>query len=184
MPSIFLIRPDRYDALVLCLLLIWLSAANAHANTHPPFEVTGTVIHNHDGDTIDLQTASRGVIKVRISGADAPETGQAYWKAARNHLRTLVTGKTTIAWCYKQDRYGREICHVRVGTTDMSQDLIQNGFAWYAHMYSQEFSQEQRATYARAEEEARASMTRLWSHPNPMPPWECRRLRKAGKKCH
>lgn len=171
-------------AISLGLLLPWLPAAIAKPGTHPPFEVTGTVVHNHDGDTIDLQTADRGVIKVRISGADTPETGQAFWKVARNHLRTLIAGKEATAWCYKQDRYEREVCHVRVGSTDISLDLIQNGFAWYAHMFSQELSQEHRTSYARAEEQARAGKIGLWSESSPMPPWECRRLRKVGQKCH
>lgn len=175
-------HPTKH-ARLFYLLMLCLPIAIAEPGTHPPFEVTGTVVHNHDGDTIDLQTAGRGVIKVRISGADTPETGQAFWKVARNHLRTLVAGKEATALCYKQDRYKREVCHVRVGTTDISLDLIQNGFAWYAHMYSQELSQEQRTSYARAEEQARADMTGLWSDFNPMPPWECRRLRKSAQKC-
>jgi endonuclease YncB( thermonuclease family) len=178
-------RPSsRWVGLVVSYLLsAWPPSALAQPGPHTPFEITGTVISNHDGDTIDLLTADRSIIRVRLSGADTPETGQAFWKVARNHLRTLVAGKEAFAWCYKRDKYGREVCHVRIGTTDVCRDLIQNGLAWYAHMFSQELPQEQRTSYAEAEEEARARRIGLWSASNPMPPWECRRLRKAGHKC-
>jgi endonuclease YncB( thermonuclease family) len=71
--------------LVFILIAIWLPIADAKTGAHEPFEVTGNVIKNNDGDTIKLKTADRGIINVRISGADTPETGQAYWKAARSY---------------------------------------------------------------------------------------------------
>lgn len=141
------------------------------------------VIHNHDGDTIDLQTVDRGLLKVRFSGADTPETGQAFWKVARKHLSKFVDGQQTTAWCYKTDRYEREVCHVRVGKNDLGLELIQHGYAWYAHMFSHELSREQQVSYAAAEEQARMRQLGLWSIADPMPPWECRKLRKAGQKC-
>ena len=51
------------------------------------FEAKGRVIKNHDGDTITLATNDHGVLTIRLSGADAPETGQGYWKIARDYLR-------------------------------------------------------------------------------------------------
>lgn len=157
--------------------------AIAKPGPHPPFETTGVVTANHDGDTLKLQTADRGLLVVRLSAADTPETGQAYWRAARGHLRQLVSGKQTTVWCYKRDRNEREVCHVKVDTQDVSEALIRQGYAWYAHMFGNEFSPEQREVYAQVEKDARAQRLRLWSDPDPMPPWECRKLRKAHQKC-
>jgi len=176
-------RPIFRHTFSLCLLLLWLPLANAKPGSHPPFEITGTVTHNPDGDTIDIQTADRGLVRVRFSGADTPETAQAYWKVARNHLTALVTGQQTTAWCYKTDKYEREVCHVRVGSQDLCLDLIQRGYGWYARMFSRELSTEQQVAYGAAEEEARTKRIGLWSIPDPMPPWEFRKLRKAGQQC-
>jgi len=169
--------------LFVILTLMWLPMANAKGGTHAPFELIGNIVHNHDGDTIHLQTADLGLVKIRLSGADAPETGQAFWRVARNHLSSLAKGQVTTAWCYKTDQYDREVCHVRIGSTDICLDLIRRGFAWYAHMFSRELSSEQQAAYADAEEQARTQQLGLWSIPEPMPPWACRKLRKAGQKC-
>lgn len=49
----------------------------------PPLKASGTVTHVHDGDTVDLRTAT-GVERVRIKGIDAPELGQPYSKVSRN----------------------------------------------------------------------------------------------------
>ena len=163
------------------LMFTGIQVAQAEARFHPPFEVTGSVINNHDGDTIKLVTEERGVITIRLSGADTPEMGQAYWKAARNYLRSLVAGQKTTAWCYKLDRYDREVCHVRVGNQDVGQALIAAGYAWYAFQFAAELTDEQRLAYPEAERLARASRIGLWKEPDPMPPWECRRLKRSAK---
>jgi len=147
----------------------------------PRFLTGAWVTHNPDGDTIDIQTADRALVRVRFSGADKPETAQAFWKVARNHLSTVAKGQQTTAWCYKKDKYELKVCHVRVGSLDLCLDLIQRGYGWYAHMFSHELSHEQQAAYAAAEEQARARRIGLWSLPDPMPPWECRKFRKAGQ---
>lgn len=170
-------------AVLTGLFLFWLPGAHAKPGSHPPLELTGTVTHNHDGDTINLQTADHGLVKIRLSGVDAPETGQGYWKMARNHLSTVTRGQTTTAWCYKTDQYDREVCHVRVGSTDLSLDLIRRGYAWYAAMFGHELSREQQAAYTEAETQAQAARLGLWSDSDPMPPWACRKLRKAHQKC-
>ncbi len=84
----------RLRNLVLTLLAAsWLPIAHAMPGPHEHFEVIGNVIKNHDGDTLKLLTADHGIIVVRLSGADTPETGQAYWKAARDNLHEMVAGK-------------------------------------------------------------------------------------------
>lgn len=163
---------------------VWISVAIAKPGPHPPFETTGVVTANHDGDTLKLQTSERGLLVVRLSGADTPETGQAYWRAARDHLKQLVSGKQTTVWCYKLDRNEREVCHVRVGSQDVCEELIRHGYAWYAQMFGNELSAHQREVYSKVEQDARALRIGIWSDPAPLPPWECRKLRKASQKCH
>lgn len=163
------------------LLFAGISIVQAEPGPHPPFEARGSVIKNHDGDTITLATADRGVLTVRLSGADTPETGQAYWKAARDYLKSLVRGAETTVWCYKRDRYDREVCHVRVGSQDIQEALIAKGYAWFAFQFAHELDTDQQVRYREAEQWARSQRLGLWQEPEPMPPWECRKYKRAGK---
>lgn len=177
-------RRTKFRHVLLILLMIGNAPLGvASPGPHPPFEASGVVIHNHDGDTIKLETRERGVLNVRFSGADTPETGQAYWKVARDFLKSRVEGKQTTVWCYKLDRYEREVCHVRGGQQDLGQALIESGHAWYAFQYAAELSEAQRQAYSEGEQRARERRVGLWQESDPMPPWECRKLRRAGQKC-
>lgn len=160
-----------------------LPHASAKAGLHEPFEVSGSVIKNHDGDTITLRTDDRGVINVRLSGADTPETGQAYWRVARDRLYQLIADKPVTVSCYKQDWRKREVCHVSVDGTDPALVLVKQGLAWYAFMFSDELTPAMRSAYEEAEVQARQRGIGLWEEPEPMPPWECRKLRKAHQRC-
>lgn len=177
-------RCTKIRHLVLILLVFAGSPiALAKPGPHSPFEATGMVIKNHDGDTIKLQTTERGVLNIRFSGADTPETGQAYWRAAAGFLKSQVDGKETTVWCYKRDRYDREVCHVRTGNQDLGQALIEAGYAWYAHQFASELSETQRLAYLEGERRARGLRIGLWQEADPMPPWECRRMKKAKQHC-
>ena len=103
-------------------------------------------------------------------------------REAANYLRSLVAGQKTTAWCYKVDRFEREVCHVWVGKQDIGQALIAAGYAWYAFQFAAELTDEQRLAYPEAEQRARAGRIGLWQEPDPMPPWECRRLIRAKKR--
>lgn len=169
--------------LAAILFAAYLPLAYALAGLHEPFEVTGSVIKNHDGDTITLRTDDRGIFNVRLSGADTPETGQAYWRVARDALHQLIADKPVTVRCYKQDWRKREVCHATVAGTDPALVLVKEGLAWYAVMFSDELTPAMRSAYETAEAEARLRGIGLWEEPEPMPPWECRKLRKAHQKC-
>lgn len=141
------------------------------------------MIKNHDGDSIKLQTPDRSVLEIRFAGSDTPETGQAYWKVARGVLRSLVDGQTVTVSCYKRDHHDRDVCRVFVGSMDVGLETVKRGVAWYAYQFSHELSASEQRDYAAAEQRAREQRLGLWAEPDPMPPWECRRLRRAGQKC-
>jgi len=155
----------------------------AKADPYIPFKISGRVIKNHDGDTIKLQTTDRGILTIRFSGSDTPETGQAFWKSARNTLHTMLYGKETWVSCYKNDRHARDVCHVSLGTTDIGLEMVRQGMAWYAYQFGHELSATQRQRYIDAEQQARTQGLGIWSMLDPQPPWECRKLRKQGQHC-
>lgn len=175
----------KFGLLAFALLaMMTIPAMAAAAGRHPLFEVTGVVVKNHDGDTLKLQTEERGLLTIRLSGVDTPETGQAYWRVARGYLRKITAGKPTTALCYKTDPRGREVCHVSVGGQDVSEALIAGGYGWYARMFANELSEAQQRANDEAEKSARGERLGLWQDEEPMPPWECRKRRKAGLACH
>lgn len=169
--------------LAAILFAAYLPHAYASTGLHEPFEVTGSVIKNHDGDTITLRTDDRGIFNVRLSGADTPETGQAYWRVARDRLNRLISDKPVTVRCYKQDWRKREVCHASVDGTDPALVLVKEGLAWYAFMFSDELVPAMRSAYEKAEADARQRRIGLWQEPEPLPPWECRKLRKAHQRC-
>ncbi len=164
-------------------LLCCCTLAIAEPGVHDPFEVTGQVVGNHDGDTLTLSTLARGTFPVRLSGADTPETGQAYWRSARTALRQLAAGSAVTVTCYKRDRYDREVCHAAAQGRDLGEDLIAAGHAWYARAYAAELSATHQHAYDLAEHPAQARRLGLWAEPDPMAPWVCRKLRRQRQKC-
>jgi endonuclease YncB( thermonuclease family) len=172
------------------LMIVCLSTgpalAAAPSSSYTPFTATGSVVSNHDGDTLKLQTPDRGLLTIRFSGMDTPETGQAFWKSARRALAHLVEDQQVTVNCYKKS-HDRDVCSVFAGPVNQKQDvgleMVKLGMAWHAFQFAHEQTTGEREAYKSAEENARQEQLGLWAEPIPMAPWECRKLRKAGQKC-
>lgn len=144
----------------------------------------------HDGDTFACRPAGQtgngadgAVVVVRVAGLDAPETGQAHWRPARDRLRQLA-GPGTEVRCYKQDRYTRQVCRVHSPSgQDVVEVLLREGWAWHSVAYLSEQSADERSRYANAESSARAEKVGLWKEPDPQAPWDCRRSKERRQAC-
>ncbi|MEP6608102.1 MAG: thermonuclease family protein [Burkholderiaceae bacterium] len=142
-------------------------------------ELDGTIVRVADGDTVTLLDAGKTQHRIRLDGIDAPERTQPYGQRARQSLVALAHGRAARAECPKVDRYGREVCRVVVDGVDVGLEQIRRGFAWHYLKYAHEQRADDRSSYARAETQARAAHSGLWSFSDPTPPWEYRRLQKA-----
>lgn len=139
----------------------------------------------HDGDTLKCVSASsdKGTFVVRFANIDAPETGQAFWKASRDLLRELANPGTR-AECYKRDDFGREVCRLKSPTgEDIADSMLQQGMAWHAVRYVHEQTATERTRYSALEAEARSSKRGLWADPSPQAPWDCRQLKRKRQRC-
>ena len=163
-------------------ILLALLGAPAFAAT-----VEGRVVGIADGDSITLLDADKTQHRIRIDGIDAPEKAQPFGDRSRQNMVRMVAGKEVIVECHKTDRYGRQICKVRVQpsdcpaygkTLDVGHAQILGGLAWWYRQYAKEQSVEDRGRYESAEQEARARKIGLWRDNNPIAPWEWRRARK------
>jgi endonuclease YncB( thermonuclease family) len=150
-------------------------------------DITGGVVAVTDGDTIKVLDASNAEHKVRLTGIDAPERGQPYGTASRDHLASMVAGKVVKVESIKSDRYGRVLGKVWVQPSDCpscgktlntNHAQILAGMAWWYRYYAMEQSPEDRGRYESAEEEAKARKWGLWADPNPINPYDWRKSKK------
>jgi endonuclease YncB( thermonuclease family) len=173
-------------AIPIALALVTGQAAGANASLQRAETlICATTEAFHDGDTfhcITAETSQRRIV-VRVAGIDAPETGQRFWRAARNRLRELTPQGATLR-CDKSDRYQRHVCGVTSPDgQDVGEELLKAGLAWHFKRYASEQTPEQRSRYAEAEASARKGRRGLWAEPGAIAPWDCRAQRRDGRVC-
>ena len=140
--------------------------------------LTGRVVRVTDGDTIVVLDAGNAQHKIRLTGIDAPERGQAYGTKSKDHLSDSVAGKFVVVEYEKRDRYKRILGKVLLSGEDMNLEQVKAGFAWHYKKYQNEQSPSDRELYSQAEIEARAAKRGLWYDSEPVPPWEYRTLKR------
>jgi endonuclease YncB( thermonuclease family) len=103
------------------------SAAPARAAT----EITGTVVHVIDGDSVSFVPAAGGEpIAVRLHGIDAPEICQPWGPQARDALVEHVQGHTLRLVVQGRDEHGRTLGRLLRGDLDIGERLVRDGHAW------------------------------------------------------
>lgn len=157
---------------ILILAAALLAAGGAQA-----YELRGKVVAVTDGDTITLLDADKWQQKIRLADIDAPERRQPWGQRAKEALSQMVAGQEARANCREPDRYGRHVCTVFVGTTDVNAAMITHGNAWVYERYNI------RHDLPDLQAQARAERRGLWQLPEAerIPPADWRKQRK-GKK--
>ena len=166
---------------VVWLAFLWV-IGGADAET-----ISGKVVGVADGDTVTIlvvEGTTKTPRKIRINGIDAPEKAQAFGNRSKEAMSDLAFGKDAEADCGKVDRYGRDICLVRVAGVDVGLKLIEQGLAWHYKAYQRDQKPADRVRYDMAETEAREAKRGIWrdlgtSSP-PVPPWEWRKTKRAS----
>ncbi|MES2189202.1 MAG: thermonuclease family protein [Pseudomonadota bacterium] len=106
---------------------------------------TGLVTRVVDGDTVWVNSGGE-LLKVRITGIDAPEICQNGGPQSREHLRNRALGKMVTLISRRKDDYGRLLARVELHGDDLGRWMVGQGHAWsygyrnYAGPYSQEQS--------------------------------------------
>ena len=163
-----------------CIVLVGLILVSTVAVADVEGKVTAVI----DGDTIRVLDSGARLHKIRLTGIDAPERGQAFADASRKHLAMLVAGKVVRVESSKTDRYGRLLGKVRVRpvdcdscdrTLDANLAQIQAGMAWWYYHYAREQAEQDRQSYKAAVERAQQQRIGLWSQAGAIPPWSWRR---------
>ena len=74
-------------------------------------DFTGPVVSVLDGDTVEVLHNNR-LERIRLSGIDCPEKGQAYGTRAKEAASELVLGGEVTLQTYGEDKYGRTLADV------------------------------------------------------------------------
>ena len=93
-----------------------------------------------DGDTITTLDSANQQHRIRLNGIDAPEKAQPFGNVSKQNLARLAFSRNAVVDCPKFDRYGRQVCLVRVSGIDVGLAQIEAGLAWWYRKYSREQS--------------------------------------------
>ena len=161
-------------------LIWWASAlclvglvASTHAGTR---QIKGRIVGVHDGDSITLLDADNRQHKIRLDGIDAPELGQPFGRASKQHLAEPLANREAVAECSKIDPYGRAVCRVLVGGADVGLVQLRAGMAWFFRRYAKELPPDRRQKYADVEAQAQAERRGLWADAELVAPWDWRAM--------
>ena len=173
--------------LMVGLLIRWITAlclfgglvASTYAGTH---QIEGRIVGVTDGDTITLLDVNNRQHKIRLDGIDAPELGQPFGRASKQHLAELLANREAVAECSKTDRYRRKVCRVMVDGADAGLEQVRAGLAWFFRRYAKELPRDRRQRYADMEAQAQAERRGLWADAEPVAPWAWRAQRSSHEK--
>ncbi|WP_079643242.1 thermonuclease family protein [Sphingobacterium nematocida] len=138
--------------------------------------ISGRVIKVADGDTFTIVDKFQKKTKIRLHGIDCPEKGQDYFQVAKSFTNNLVFDKFINIEVKNKDRYGRIVGVAWLeNKANLNLMLIQAGLAWDYPSYSKS------TAYQDAELQARKNKNNIWSHYEPMAPWDFRKIKKVKK---
>ncbi len=140
----FSIRPSLIFATFLSLL-----PALAFA------DFTGPVVSVLDDDIIEVLNGHHAE-RVRLSGIDCPEKGQAFGHRAKQAASDLAFGKEVTIQTHGYDKYKRTLADVILPDgTNMNHTLVKDGWCWWYRKYvPRNVALEQLETEARKRGEA------------------------------
>ncbi|HMN33046.1 MAG TPA: thermonuclease family protein [Chitinophagaceae bacterium] len=130
------------------------------------------VIKIKDGDTFVI-LVNQTPLTVRFAHVDCPEKKQDFGNRAKEFVSQRAFGKNIHLLHNNQyDSHGRLIAEIILEDgTNLNKELVRNGLAWHFKKYSTS------KVYAALEMQARKQKIGVWSMPNPIAPWEWRRMK-------
>ncbi|MBC7838356.1 MAG: thermonuclease family protein [Nitrospiraceae bacterium] len=98
--------------------------------------VTGDVTGVLDGDTIEVLNGHHAE-RIRLSGIDCPEKGQAFGNNAKHAASDLGFGKGVTVQTHGHDKYKRILADVILPDgMNLNQELVKQGWCWWYRKYA------------------------------------------------
>ena len=130
------------------------------------------VVSALDGDTIEVLNGHH-TERIRLSGIDCPEKGQAFGNNAKHAASALAFGKQVTIQTHGYDKYKRTLADVLLSDgTNVNHKLVKDGWCWWYRKYASGDT-----VLEGLEKDAREARKGLWADPQPVPPWEWRKHR-------
>jgi endonuclease YncB( thermonuclease family) len=126
----------------------------------------GRVVGISAGDAVEVRDVHRVKHAVSLRCVDAPDPGQAFDEASKEHLAGLVSGKVVTVSEETTDPDGRLSAAIQRGNIEVNLRMVVDGYAWHSPDDACDGS------YAEAQSAARAARRGLWQDDSPVPPWE------------
>jgi len=137
-------------------------------------DFSGPVVSVLDGDTLEVLHNQRPE-RIRLSGIDCPEKGQAFGQKAKHAASALAFGKDANIQTHGHDKYKRTLGDVLLPDgMNLNQELVKQGFCWWYRKYAPGDT-----VLEGLETEAREARKGLWADPQPVPPWVYRKARRG-----
>lgn len=136
----------------------------------------GKVVKIVDCDKIDVLHDGRPE-RVRLVGISCPREGQPFHQTAKGFAASLAAGLSVTVKPLKVDKKGRTVGEVTLPDgRSLGRELLEYGCAWWNSRTSVD------PAMKGVEERARRAQRGLWSDPNPVPPWEFRKMRCRNRQ--
>ncbi|MFN8298378.1 MAG: thermonuclease family protein [Chitinophagales bacterium] len=163
------------NLIYFCIIFLFASCNSNNSQKGEPNGNSGKVIGIIDGDTYDILMEGNIKIRIRMEGIDAPEKGMPFYKVAKNYLGKLCFEKMVRLDVKEKDNHNRTVAYSYLEDgRELSHEMVKSGLAWHFKQYSTD------TILSNLEIEAKRARLGLWINDNPMPPWENRRLHRAG----
>ncbi len=136
-------------------------------------QMTGQVVEILDQKSFTFQT-TQTKFTVQLQYVDPPESSQPLQDVVKNHLSTMLKGKTVTVQ-FASLSGGRTIAKVYLSGVDVSVcSLLRDGAAWYSVPEARLQPAVERADYEQAESLAKSEKRGVWGLQNVKPAWELR----------
>lgn len=132
----------------------------------------GEVVDIVDGKTVVVAVPA-GRVTVELQYIDVPEPGQSLHSVVKDHVRTLLVGKSVELHTKGLTR-GKVSGKLILSGVDVSQQLLRNGAAWHLAFEMSGQNLDEFSVYAESESLARQEKRGVWSVAGLEPAWQFR----------
>jgi endonuclease YncB( thermonuclease family) len=158
-------------------------ATNPSLKLGPAYPSTTCIVDRvYDGDNVGciakFGRSKEARFNFRIVGIDAPEVKghQPHWQDSRNALRALVLNqKVVIERRGFDSKWGRYTVRVYANGNDVALQQVAVGNAWYYPLYARTLTEDEKAAYQKAMDNAKASKLGIWDDAKPIKPADWRK---------
>ncbi len=136
-------------------------------------KLSGRVLEIIDGKTAVVQIGTSGKLTVILQYVEIPEAEQPFHAEVKDHLEKILLGKI-VSLIPRGIVESSTVARVFLNDTDISQQVLRDGAAWFALPEQNEKSDAETEIYLSNEAQAKAEKRGIWSLKDLKPAWEFR----------